>query len=36
MFAVNEFEKFIYIDFKIDNDIRRFIKNNVNAKQLQS
>lgn len=34
MFAKNEFEKYIYIDFKIDNDIRRYIKNNVDADKI--
>lgn len=34
MFAKNEFKKYIYIDFKEDNEIRKFIKNNVNADKI--
>lgn len=34
MFAKNEFKKYIYVDFKVDNDIRRFIKNNVDADKI--
>lgn len=34
MFAKNEFKKCIYIDFKEDKEIRKFIKNNVDADKI--
>lgn len=34
MFAEREFRKFVYVDFKVDADIRRFIKNNVDPDKI--